>query len=188
MSQEANIHSVTYEDLLLFKVLSGCTDTKIQKEMLKLKEPTLKQLQALGTEWDGMKKDNKAAINPSAQSQVSQSSNQKCGHNQGQSSLKQSTWEKLKGKGKRCAQNHKGERCKFVDAVCNTCGKKGHISPTCYKSDRRGGYQKQNKARKQESNASSAASSAANSAASSRANSPSSDGSSDTGKASQMTH
>ena len=35
-----------------------------------------------------------------------------------------------------CGNDHKGEPCKYEDAVCGKCGKTGHISPVCFSVER----------------------------------------------------
>ena len=35
-----------------------------------------------------------------------------------------------------CGNDHKGEPCKYENAVCDKCGKTGHISPVCFSVDR----------------------------------------------------
>ena len=42
--EQADIHKIDPEELLVFRYLTGCTDTKLHNELLKLEEPTVKKL------------------------------------------------------------------------------------------------------------------------------------------------
>ncbi|XP_053400584.1 uncharacterized protein K02A2.6-like [Mercenaria mercenaria] len=43
--------------------------------------------------------------------------------------------------------NHKPDQCRFKDATCNKCGRKGHISPACNQQQRPSQQQKKQKGR-----------------------------------------
>ena len=67
------------------------------------------------------------------------------------------TVDKLAGEWKgrecfRCGGNHRSDECKFVDAVCFSCKKKGHIAGKCRSGSNRSLPRKPNRAQNQEKN------------------------------------
>ena len=189
MYDEADIHDLTNEELLLFKILAGTIDEELRQELLKLKDLTIRDLEDAVTEWEVMKQSNKDIKGQPTLNQASQSKGGKQSQTKNLGSAKRALFQKLKDKCKRCARDHKGEDCKYKDATCHNCGMKGHIKPACYRpsGSKSGSSGSQSKKSSKDSRSSSRASSAQSSAASSRDTSPSSD-TSDTGKASQVTH
>ena len=41
---------------------------------------------------------------------------------------------------RRCGRRHEESACKFEDALCHKCGKKGHIAPVCRSADPPSGH------------------------------------------------
>ena len=61
MHVEADVHQIDGDQLLMFKYLSGISDKGLRTEILKLKDPTLKMVEDLITEWEAIKAFNKNA-------------------------------------------------------------------------------------------------------------------------------
>ena len=59
MYEEADIHDLKNDDLLLFKYLCGCTNHKLRKELLKNKEPAVKKVDDLILTWEISKRADK---------------------------------------------------------------------------------------------------------------------------------
>ena len=57
--EEADIHALRNEELLLFKYLCGCTNHELRKELLKIKEPSVKKVQDLILTWEISKRADK---------------------------------------------------------------------------------------------------------------------------------
>ena len=66
MYNEADIYDISQEELLMFKILAGTTDEEGQKELHKIQDPTLANLCTSTTEWEVMKKANKAVKSTSS--------------------------------------------------------------------------------------------------------------------------
>ena len=80
MYDEADIHALTNEELLLFKILAGCTDEELCQKLMKIKNPTICELEDPVTEWEVMKQSNRDS---KGQLKVNQTSQSKGGKNQG---------------------------------------------------------------------------------------------------------
>ena len=114
----------------------------MRKDLLKIKDPKLQDIEEKVTELEVMRRANKDAKAANTQpQQTSQAKHKKKSaaaavqgqrnSSQNNNNVKFTFPEHLKGKCKRCARDHAGKDCKFKDAECHKCGKKGHIAPAC---------------------------------------------------------
>ena len=65
--EQADIHKIDPEELLVFRLLTGCTDQKVRNELLKVKEPTVAKLNAKINQWERERKQEKriqASLDP----------------------------------------------------------------------------------------------------------------------------
>ena len=65
--EQADIHKYDPEELLVFRLLTGCTDQKVRNELLKVKEPTVAKLNTRINQWERECKQEKqipASLDP----------------------------------------------------------------------------------------------------------------------------
>ena len=135
MFEEADIMGIAHEDLLLFKYLCGCTDRELRKELLKIKDPTTKNVEDFILTWEISKRADKEVAKSGSTAKASKVQRGKA--NQAKSAQGASSAQKLKdivqkgGCGRCGSRSHKKDKCKYRNATCHKCGKEGHIKPVC---------------------------------------------------------
>ena len=137
VAQEADMATVTLEDLHMFCYMMECSDWKLQQKFLKQLNPTLAGLDAIARAHEA----SEAAYEKLHGQVVNQVKHKNQGKNKkntpGKSDQKKSFKPRidksdLEGKCYRCGGDHAADSCGRKSAVCNNCGKTGHIAPVCY--------------------------------------------------------
>ena len=139
-AKECDLEKVTVESIQITELICGIVDERLREEILRIKDPTLETLVALGKRFDTSAKVQKE--NFGMEVQVNKVSEYRKAKNQKNDPVKEnSSTENPKSgnrdEGKYC--KHCGywdcpkKPCKFSDRFCSMCGKKGHSSKVCSK-------------------------------------------------------
>lgn len=121
---EADLQTLKIDDLYVFRIIQGCSDSKLREKFLKLKEPTLEMLVDESTRYEIAKRSLKA-----------------CGEDRGQQrplgagsprpqEAKQVSYAHLQGKCGRCGRgtHQSKDQCTAIGKTCKACDKVGHIA------------------------------------------------------------
>ena len=133
---EADLPSLTPDDILMLVQLAGCTDTALRDRLFKLEDPNLLILgkeTALYETANTKKKTVDKSDKPASVAKVSKGTparQSRPNTQQSKSSQKQSI---NKGKCTACGSTaHKASECpRKATLVCKTCNKPGHLSSVC---------------------------------------------------------
>ena len=136
LSGEACLSSLKTEDIIVFKLIGGCTDSFLREKFLKMKNPTLADLKKEATEWEGVRRSMGTAqkLQPS-QTCVSAVKPTKYSQSKGQQQQQpksKSQKDQSQKQGRNCARcgfpAHIGDRpCPALEKLCDRCGIKGHF-------------------------------------------------------------
>ena len=125
LAKEADIESLTTEDVHVHRYISGASDKKLREKFLKLEKPTLEECNRIVRAHE---RANYSATALDDQNKVKQIKGKGKG----------------KGKGKPatpiddkdlicfgCAGNHRKQNCPHSETACTYCKKRGHIEKMC---------------------------------------------------------
>ena len=118
--EQAALSELKTEELYVFRLLTGCTDTKLREKLLDLKDPSLKDIIEEADKFENAKLNLKTLVGQSGQTSAA-----------GAAAVFKDA--KPKDKCKKCGRSvHKaGVPCPAKDKSCHTCKKEGHFSPMC---------------------------------------------------------
>ena len=131
---EADLSGLKTEDILIFRLIGGCTDTFLREKFLKMKSPTLAELKKEATEWEGVRRSMGASKLKSVKDDQSYAQKQTRyskgkGTNPNQPSANNDAHQS--GKCKRCGyppHSANGPPCPAKERTCDRCGEKGHFA------------------------------------------------------------
>ena len=97
MFEEADMHEMDYDEMLMFKYLCTCSSNELRKELLKLQEPDLQEVEDFITAWEVSRRSDKEVrkTDKPAKADVVKSDSTKPGKNQ---PMKTSSTKKTKKK------------------------------------------------------------------------------------------
>ena len=116
LANEADLNSLSTEDLLVFRIVGGCSDELLREKFLRLRSPSLTDITSEAAAWEGVRRSlatyETAAPTPSI-------------NKQSQDAVK-------KPRCPNCSsgQHTEGKPCPAKDKTCNICGKVGHFGRT----------------------------------------------------------
>ena len=151
LHREADITKLTAEDLLLYKLLCGCINEEMRKELFRLKKPTLQEVLEFIDAWEVGTVSNKTVkTGGGATAKASQAKQQKKTSDRSWGK----TIEEIKANRKKaidngacafcCSKSHKKPDCKHTQKPCTNCNLKGHPHYLCFKGVPPGGESKKN--------------------------------------------
>merc|ERR1711978_667242 len=131
---EAELQQFRAEDLLTYKAIQGCTMEPVRTKFVREEEPTFKKLEKIAHTVEAG--ENTLKGQPTGHVNKATVQADKAGgpwaktQNQKPAGGANSGCKRCNGKDK---SNHNLNTCRFKEAVCHTCGQKGHItgSPFC---------------------------------------------------------
>ena len=136
-AKECELNTVDMESVQITELICGIVDQRLREDILRLKDPTLDQLVAMGKRYDTsakIQKDNfKEEVQVNKVSEYRRAKNQKnnpVNVNNDPESSNKSTNCKYCGYPK-CRFKGPKDICKAKDMQCHKCGQTGHISPAC---------------------------------------------------------
>ena len=108
------------EDLYVFRLIGGCKDQRLRRNLLKLKDPTLEDILQEGEAFDVANRSIRDHEKAKPSTSVS--------------SAKTITMDSLKGRCFGCGGDRHKDRssCKAQGTTCTTCGKKNHYARVCF--------------------------------------------------------
>ena len=117
LANEADLNSLSTEDLLVFRIVGGCSDTLLREKFLQLSNPSLSDITTEAATWEGVRR-SLATYDATPTSSV---------HKQSQDTVKKS-----QPRCPNCSSNQhlEGKSCPAKDKTCNICGKVGHFGRT----------------------------------------------------------
>ncbi len=142
IADEAELHSLTADNLLVTKAVAACSDAELSSQSLREKHLTLARVEELAEQREvelvsiSAKKSAERGMDL-----AKTTANTVCAKKNKQAQLNVvkmlsfGEWRATVTKQKlciRCMKKHDHADCKHKDAVCNFCGRTGHISPACY--------------------------------------------------------
>ena len=141
---ECDLDSINASDIFILRYLTGIADKKLMAELLKLKDPTVKDLDEAVINWEVsqrcMKKIDSAANKASSFATVA-GKGQQNSKNKGNNSHKNSKSSNAKTGSKnntnkvykcyRCGSPNTDHQCKALSATCSFCKKAGHFASVC---------------------------------------------------------
>ena len=143
LSDEADIISLSSNDVLLYRYLAGCTNSDLRQKIMELDHPTKAQVEQFVRNYETAKTQDKAVKTPVAQTKKTTHNNSSGGKNsKGNKGSKGQ--QKKDGKSsqadKKCyrcgANGHLAPDCRLPrDTVCNYCEGKGHLEKVCKKKE-----------------------------------------------------
>ena len=114
LANEADLNSLSTEDLLVFRIVGGCSDDLLRKKFLRLSNPSLSDIAKEAATWEGVRRslvtyDMSPSLNK--QSQDTAQKKPRCPN---------------------CSSNQHpdGKACPAKDKTFNICGKTGHFGRT----------------------------------------------------------
>ena len=122
---EAELETLKTDDLYVFRVICGTVDKKLRERFLKLKNPTLKDLEEEATVHEMCRRSVKACDNAQGGGKSSAAAAVT------PASCNQVSLDHLVGKCPRCGNKpHKGGsvKCPMMSKVCDNCQKSGHVA------------------------------------------------------------
>ena len=129
LHDEADMHEITQEQMLLFRNIAGCRDKKLRERLLELEIRTLSELTKFVTRWEVAKKEDKDIdkTNASKASQI-KGRQQKSGKDGTKKKPGDPDW-----KCYRCgSRKHHYKDCTVpATVVCKYCDKTGHTVDAC---------------------------------------------------------
>ena len=132
---EADLASLTVDDLYVMRYLTGISDTKLQIEFLKESAPDTKKLAEIAQTYEMAKRYVKA-MGPTSNFNQPHKDKKKQGSSKNTSSApSQNLARQLAGEGKclRCGKQKKDNHaCKAENLECKNCGKTGHFPSVCF--------------------------------------------------------
>jgi len=115
LANEADLNSLSTEDLLVFRIVGGCSDDLLREKFLRLSNPSLSDITTEAATWEGVRRslatyDQTPTVNRQAQDGAQQK----------------------KPRCPNCSANQHldGKPCPAKDKTCNICGKTGHFGRT----------------------------------------------------------
>ena len=110
-----SLNSLSTEDLLVFRIVGGCSDDLLREKFLRLRNPSLTDITSEAAAWEGVRRSlatYETAPTPSI-------------NKQSQDAVK-------KPRCPNCSsgQHTEGKPCPAKDKTCNICGKVGHFGRT----------------------------------------------------------
>ena len=130
---EAELQQFRAEDLLTYKAIQGCTVEPARTKFCREEEPTIKKLEKIAHTIESaentLKNQPTVHVNK-AGAQADKAGGRWAKQNQKPAGGTNSGCKRCNGKDK---SDHNLNTCKFKEALCHTCGQKGHItgSPFC---------------------------------------------------------
>ena len=115
LANEASLDTLTTEDLLVFRIIGGCTDDLLKEKFLRLSAPSLSDITKEAAKWEGVRR-SMATYNVSPQPALSQQQQQ----------------QPPKPRCPNCssAVHTNRKACPAKDKTCNICQKTGHFGRT----------------------------------------------------------
>ena len=127
---ECDLETVKKEDLQVTELICGISDPKLRQEILKMKEPKLAELVAMGHSFDTAAKLEKNNFNNEVQvNKVSEYRRSKRAEWQKEKDL-----DDAKATCPYCGKSHGNKTCWAKDKECSSCGEKGHYKVVCPKN------------------------------------------------------
>lgn len=142
-AEEADIDAIRIEDIYVFRYICACTDPKLKEKLLKLEQPTRRDIRRLVRNYEVTETNLKATLDTVKANKASgknkpqrQSSSKDKGDSDrnAREYKRNQNLEHLKGKCFRCAEeDHSAYDCPLKNKICNYCSKKGHVKAACSK-------------------------------------------------------
>ena len=129
-AKECDLDKVTPESIQITELICGISDKKLREEILRMKDPKLEDLVALGNRYDTASKVQKSNFNEEAS--MNKVSDYKKARNDKMDKARDSRSNKCHSCGKTPCKSGPGKPCWAKEKSCNNCGKKGHIKPACF--------------------------------------------------------
>jgi len=130
---EADLAALTVDQLYVFKLMSGCSDVKLQERLFKIENPTIPLIQREAAAYELAKQCVKAVQRDSSKSQVVKVSKVQTQKNRGNSKTKNNPTKNASQKNKACFKcggklHENRDDCKANGKTCSECGKEGHFA------------------------------------------------------------
>jgi hypothetical protein len=124
---EADLASLTLDEIYIFRIMSGLVDAKLKEKLLELKSPTLAALITEAADYEVARRNLKASTGESsgASAKFSRQERDKRSKSKGGQS----------GAGPSCGkcgnrEHEEGRPCPAAERNCNSCNRRGHFSKT----------------------------------------------------------
>ena len=131
-AKECDLDKVDVESIQITELICGIVDQRLREDILRLKDPTLEVLVAMGKRYDTSAKIQKDNFG-GEEAQVNKISEYKKARNDKFDKARENN--ATKSKCKHCGwfkcQLGPDNVCKAKNMECHACGRKGHISPAC---------------------------------------------------------
>lgn len=132
LGQDADLESISVDDLFVMRLVTGTSDGKLKEEFLRHEKPTRSSFVLLAQARESAANIEKSMQKPPTNIQIEAVSSYK--KFKGSRHPKRRSWKDLEGKcyrcGKTCSDYDSGE-CPAKSEDCHKCGKTGHFSKVC---------------------------------------------------------
>ena len=138
-AEECNLDTVKKEDIQVTELICGISDPKLRDKFLKLQDPKLAELVAMGKRFDTASKLQKDNFSEDIRVNKAQSDYKKSKNLQWQQKGQESDQSedpdepKVRAKCQYCGKSHGSKTCWAKDSECLLCHEKGHYKVVCPK-------------------------------------------------------
>ena len=141
LAEEADVGNLNRESILVFRIVSGCTDEKLREKLLQLQEPNLQATMEAIRAYEAGRSAMRATQGSSATAAAVKTTTgavpkQQSGGGGGKARESRAAFltrmKPLLGKCFACASpDHSRKECQHKNAICPKCGERGHIQQAC---------------------------------------------------------
>ena len=155
LANEAKLHSMKVDDLIIMRCLTGTTDVRLLKKFLKQEKQTLEQFKKVAKQHEISTTTMKALGNTHAFATRQESYGRRNvkssrGNSSNQKSSQIPSLEELQSQNRctRCgSKSHRSGDCKHKNSTCHGCNMSGHLQSVCQKTLKSGSSSRSHKSK-----------------------------------------